>query len=134
MMLVGNIQFMKYPEIVPFAILKRFDGSNLIFSHLGHSLYFSCERWFVNLSAPKYRERGLAGEGTAINTDKLTGQMIQGRPNIVNGFSGKDADFARNRIDSRHKPKIQALMAWLRIWLEIQLTRIAVNESIPRDF
>jgi hypothetical protein len=134
MVLVGNVQFVEYPEIVALPVLVRFGAPNLILSSLRHSVYLSSKRGFVNLGGLKNREAGLVGNGAAANFNELKSEMIQSTSKIVNGIAKDNADLVGNGFVLSHEVEIESLIPRLRVWLAVNDIGFTLDEPIPDDF
>jgi hypothetical protein len=136
MMLIGNVQFMEYPEIVALPVFVRFGTPDFILGILPHSMYLSSKRGFINMGALENRESGLIRdrEGLAANIDKMTGEMIQRASHVVDCVSGNKANITGHGRDVAREEDIKILISRLRVWLGVEGVKFALEEPIPSGF
>jgi hypothetical protein len=63
--------------------------------------------------------------------NELEGKVIEGTSEIMNHISGEQPDFSRRSLDVKYA--INARPS-LRIVLALDSIRVAIDETIPRDF
>ena len=76
MVLVGNVQFVEYPEIVSLPSLVRFGVSDSILRGIPHSLYLSSKRGFVDFISPEDGKHGMPCYLIPLVFDKLASMVI----------------------------------------------------------
>lgn len=136
MMLIGNVQFVEYPEIMALPVFIRFGAPDFILGILPHSMYLSSKRGFVNMGTLENRESRPIGdrEGMAANIDKMTGQMIQRASHVVDRVSGKKTDWIGHRLNVAREEDIKILISRLRVWLGVEGVKLALEKPIPSGF
>jgi hypothetical protein len=130
LMLVGNVQFVEYPEEVSLPSLVRFGAPNQVLRGLPHSLYLSSKRGFVNTVSFGDGEHGLFANTITRDLDKLTGEMVKGASEVVDDVSGSEGDVGVNLVKRCGEETVKSLMPRLRVWLAADGVRLALDEPI----
>lgn len=134
MMLVGNVQFMEYPEIVSLPVFVRFGAPDFILRSIRHSLYLSSKRGFVNFGALENGKASPVRNRIPLNEHKVTGEVIQSTSEVMESVARNGADFVGDGLNPAHKEEIKILVSRLSMWLGSDGVRFALDEPVPQDF
>jgi hypothetical protein len=108
-MLVDIVESVEGPEIVSLPTFVWFERAERVYGLLPHALYFSASMSFVFRGARRNIKTGLlpkSGSATS-NEIELSGEIIEGRPKVVQGIPQNCWD---SRID---QPRLKHVNDWL---------------------
>lgn len=129
MVLVGNVELMETPErIIP--ALIRLSTPDCIYSGLRHAHYLSLMSGIVERGGISNRECGLRGRSSAVDQNKLIGEMVKAGSEIVDYVARDDSDFFRR---STKVTDIKGVVSSLRVKLGFDCIRLTLHKTIPSN-
>jgi hypothetical protein len=119
------------PQVVSLPTLVWFERAENIYGILPHSLYFSANEALVFGGVGCDKEAGVVPvfSTARANEVELLGQMIEGRPEILDGVAQDHGNFSRDGIDFGH---VVDWLACLRIALDAHSVGICSTEGAER--
>jgi hypothetical protein len=128
---VDSVKVMETPErVIPTFVW--FDCINSVSRFFAHSLYFSSEKGrgvFLGTICNR-KVDVVSGRLPSCSGNKMTGEMIQGTSEVVEGIGTNDRDIIGN---VPHADEIVAALSGVRIVLGFDYIRIGIEESITGD-
>ena len=127
--LVGNVEFVQFPEIIN-ASLVRLGSFDDIYRSRAHSLYFSAVSHFAFGSTIENRKRIVPRDSFAVGRHQMTHKMIESAAQIVDCVPSDQRQLDW-RVAALHNP-IDVLQS-LRIVLDVESVWVGFLEGMQGD-
>jgi len=134
MVLIGNVEFVEYPEIVTLPSQVRFGSSNSILRSVPHSVYLSSKRGFVNCVAVKDREHRPFRDRVSGHLNKATCEVIERASEVVDNVASDQRNTRIDWVDPGHKKSIAAFVSGLKVRLGTNSVGLTFDESVFNEF
>jgi hypothetical protein len=132
--LIGNVQFVEYPEIVALPVFVRFGAADSILRGVSHSLYFSTKRGFIDLIPAKDREHSLVADFSPRDLNEMAGKVIKRTTEIVDDVSRDQGKIGIKCLKAGWEKPVETFVSGLRIRLGADAIGYAVDDCVFEDF